>query len=457
MSQLETIARTNLGKYFSPALDDLDAVFCVNPDLQLIYANAAAKRLFSTKDIESSGRRATALMPERYGDPFAHTVDGLLNEGRSYGRESLRMHGLDSNGAEFSMSVSLCVLALEGESAVIALVRDTKERTEQQTIARKERAYHKLIENLPLSILIIDADLNLAAANQQTAAFYGLFDPEQVPEMSFAELVAPEDKRQAIADLKSVLKTGRSRSVEYQMMSAAGERAPVKFSLSGILSEAEKPREIMAIAREPGHSGRPEEQPANLLWFERVIADTAHVVQSIIKAEDPFIADHQERVAKLAAALAEDLGLPKDKIEGIYVAANFHDIGNFFVPTRILSKPSGLTSEERRVIQRHVNPGHDILNYIKFPWPVAKVVLQHHERLDGSGYPGGIKDDEIIFESRILAVADVMEAMASDRPYRAGLGIDAALNEISQKSGILYDSSVVHSCVRLFKERDFRF
>ncbi len=457
MSQLETIARTSLGKYFSPALDDLDAVFCVNPDLQLIYTNAAAKRLFGPGNIESSGGRATALMPERYGDPFAQTVDGLLNEGRSYGRESLRMHGLDSSGAEFSMSVSLCVLALEGEIAVIALVRDTKERTKQQTVAQKERAYHRLIENLPLSILIIDANLNLAAANQQTVAFYGLFDPEQVKEMCFAGLVAPEDKRQAVADLKSVFNTGHSQDVEYQMVSATGEHTRVKFSFSGILSEAGKPREIMAIAREPGHSGRAPEQPVNLLWFERVIADTAHIVQSIIKAEDPFIADHQERVAKLAAALAEDLGLSKDKIEGVYVAANFHDIGKFFVPTRILSKPSKLTSAELREVQRHVNPAHDILNYIKFPWPVAKTVLQHHERLDGSGYPGGIKDDEIIFEARILAVADVVEAMASDRPYRAGLGIDVALNEISQESGALYDSSVSQSCVRLFKEKNFRF
>lgn len=158
----------------------------------------------------------------------------------------------------------------------------------------------------------------------------------------------------------------------------------------------------------------------------------------------------------MAAALAEDLGLPEDRIEGVYVAANFHDIGKFFVPTQILSKASKLTPQERLVMQRHVNPGHDILNYIKFRWPVATAVLQHHERLNGSGYPGGLKDDEIILEARILAVADVMEAMASDRPYRAGLGADAALKEISQKSGVLYDSSVTQSCIRLFKEKNFQ-
>ena len=457
MGRPETITRTNAGKHFSPTLDDMDAAFCVNPALQLIYINAAAKRLFGTKSFESLGCQATVLMPERYGDPFAQIVDGLLSEGRSNGRETIRMHGLDNGGTEFSMLVSLCVLALENEVAVSALVHDTEQRKEQRTIAQQERAYRKLIENLPLPILIIDADLHLAAPNQQTMAFYGLDDLEQMAEMRFAELVAPEDKQQATADLESVFKTGESRDVEYRMVSATGERAPVKLSLSGILSEAGKPHEIIAITRKPGHSDRPEEQPVDLLWFERVIADTAYVVQSIIRAEDPFISDHQERVAKLAAALAEDLGLPKDGIEGVYVAATFHDIGKFFVPTRILSKPSRLTPEERRVIQRHVNPGHDILSYIKFPWPVAKTVLQHHERLDGSGYPAGVKGDEIIPEAGILAVADAMEAMASDRPYRAGLGIDAALNEISQKSGLLYDSNVARSCIRLFKEKNFRF
>ena len=139
------------------------------------------------------------------------------------------------------------------------------------------------------------------------------------------------------------------------------------------------------------------------------------------------------------------------------MAANFHDIGKFFVPTQILSKPEKLTHKERQIMQRHVNPGHDILSYIKFRWPVATAVLQHHERLDGSGYPAGLKGDEISLEARILAVADVMEAMASDRPYREGLGVDAALTEVSQNSGVLYDSTVAENCARLFKEKDFQF
>ncbi|MCK4268239.1 MAG: HD domain-containing protein, partial [Actinomycetia bacterium] len=299
--------------------------------------------------------------------------------------------------------------------------------------------------------------LNLAATNRPTMAFYGIADRRCVTQVSFADLVAADDQQRAIADLDEVFKTGQSKDVDYQMVSATGDDKHVKFSLSGILSEGGNAHEIMAIAHEPDASDLAGDRPINLLWFERVIADTAHIVQSIIKTEDPFIADHQERVAKLAAALAEDLGLPKEEIEGVYVAANFHDIGKFFVPTQILSKPEKLTHKERQVMQRHVNPGHDILSYIKFRWPVATAVSQHHERLDGSGYPAGLKGDDISLEARILAVADVMEAMASDRPYREGLGVDAALTEISQNSGVLYDSTVAESCARLFKEKDFQF
>lgn len=435
----------------------MDAVFCASPDLDLIYINVAAEGLFGLTIGESLGSQATSLMPKRYANTFAQTVDELLNEGRSNGRETIDVHGLDGRGAEFSMSVSICTLTLEDEVAIIAMVQKTESGAKQRTFAQKERAYHKLIENLPLSILIIGSDLNLAAANQQTIAFYGLVGRRHVTQVKFADLVAPEDQQRAMADLDEVFKTGQSRDVDYQMVSATGDDKHVKFSLSGILSEGGNAHEIMAIAHEPDASDLTDDRPINLLWFERVIADTAHVVQLIIKAEDPFIADHQERVAKLAAALAEDLGLPKEEIEGVYVAANFHDIGKFFVPTQILSKPEELTPKERKVMQRHVNPGHDILSYIKFRWPVATAVLQHHERLDGSGYPAGLKEDEISLEARILAVADVMEAMASDRPYREGLGVDAALTEISQNSGMLYDSTVAESCARLFEEKNFQF
>jgi HD-GYP domain-containing protein (c-di-GMP phosphodiesterase class II) len=146
------------------------------------------------------------------------------------------------------------------------------------------------------------------------------------------------------------------------------------------------------------------------------------------------------------------MDLPEDKIESVYMAAIVHDIGKIYVPAEILSKPGRITDIEFNMIKTHSQVGYDILKNIEFPWPLAKIVLQHHERLDGSGYPSGLTGENILLEAKIIAVADVIEAMASHRPYRPALGIDKALDEISQNRGIIYEASIVDACLRLFKK-----
>jgi putative nucleotidyltransferase with HDIG domain len=162
-------------------------------------------------------------------------------------------------------------------------------------------------------------------------------------------------------------------------------------------------------------------------------------------------------VAELACAIAGELGLPKDQVEGIQVAALLHDIGKVTVPSEILTKPGELSPMEFELIKTHAAVGADILEGIDFSWPVAKIVRQHHERLDGSGYPQGLKDDEILLEARIIGVADVVEAMASHRPYRPARGITKALKEIKKNKDVLYDPQVVEACVKLFEEGRFKF
>ena len=172
---------------------------------------------------------------------------------------------------------------------------------------------------------------------------------------------------------------------------------------------------------------------------------------------DPYTAGHQRRVAELAVAIAGDLGLPKEQIHGIHLAAGIHDLGKIRVPAEILSKPGKLTDIEYHLIKAHAQAGYDIVKDIEFPWPIAAMVWQHHERLDGSGYPQGLKGDQILLGSRIMAVADVLEAMASHRPYRAALGPDVALKEIERGRGAAYDPTVVDACVKLFREGRFAF
>ncbi|MBU0595178.1 HD-GYP domain-containing protein, partial [Candidatus Bipolaricaulota bacterium] len=175
------------------------------------------------------------------------------------------------------------------------------------------------------------------------------------------------------------------------------------------------------------------------------------------ETRDPYTAGHQRRVTELAVSIAEELGLAADMIAGIRAAGLMHDIGKMAVPAEILSKPSSLSATEMLLIQSHPQVAYEILETTAFPWPVADIVLQHQERMDGSGYPRGLSGDDILIEARILAVADTVEAMASHRPYRAALGVDAALEEIESHMGERYDPIVVKACLRLFKEGRFAF
>ena len=180
-------------------------------------------------------------------------------------------------------------------------------------------------------------------------------------------------------------------------------------------------------------------------------------ISKIVEVKDPYTSGHQQRVSQLAVRIAQELKLPEDKIEGIRIASLIHDIGKIGLPTEILTKPTKLSDIELNLIKGHSQIGYDILKNIDFHYPIAQIVLQHHERLDGSGYPQGLKDKEILLEARIIGVADVVEAMSSHRPYRPALGIDKALEEISQNKGILYDPEVVDICLKLFKEKGFKF
>ncbi len=195
---------------------------------------------------------------------------------------------------------------------------------------------------------------------------------------------------------------------------------------------------------------------SSLQKLRRVIGQTVNALASSLEKRDPYTAGHQQRVARIAHAVALQMGLPEEQAEGIRIAGILHDIGKISVPTDILAKPGRLSANEFNLIKEHPQVGYDILKDIEFDPPVATSIIQHHERLNGSGYPQGITADDIIIEARILAVTDVVEAMASHRPYRPSLGVDRALAEIAAHSGTLYDPDVVKSCLTLFEhQRDF--
>ncbi len=184
--------------------------------------------------------------------------------------------------------------------------------------------------------------------------------------------------------------------------------------------------------------------------LEKVMVGTVHAMAMTVEIRDPYTAGHQRLVSSLARDIGEELGLSQDQVEGLALAGMIHDLGKIGVPAEILAKPGRLTDIEFALIKTHSQVGYDIIKEVEFPWPVAQIVFQHHERIDGSGYPRGLTADEIIIEARIICVADVLEAMYSHRPYRAALGIDVAHSEITENAGKIYDADVVKACQKLF-------
>jgi HD-GYP domain-containing protein (c-di-GMP phosphodiesterase class II) len=207
------------------------------------------------------------------------------------------------------------------------------------------------------------------------------------------------------------------------------------------------------------YEGFNEDITAKRHSVERIRTALKATVQAIavtVETRDPYTAGHQRRVSDLARAIATEMNLPTDKIDGIRTGAVIHDLGKISVPAEILTKPTKLTDLEFGIIKTHAQSGYDILKDIEFPWPIARMVLEHHERMDGSGYPNGLVAKETLLESKILSVADVVEAIASHRPYRPSFGIDAALKELENNKGKLYDAGVVDACLRIFRQNGYQ-
>ena len=217
-----------------------------------------------------------------------------------------------------------------------------------------------------------------------------------------------------------------------------------------------KKRNMELEESEAEHERAEEKRQISVGKVRRVMQTIVQVLNLAVTMRDPYTAEHQKRTADLARAIATEMELPWDRIEGIRIASSVHDIGKLSLPVEILSKPTNLLGPlEFSLIKEHAREGYEILKHVKSPWPLAQTVYQHHERMDGSGYPRGLKGGEIIIEAQILAVADVVEAMASNRPYRAALGIDAALNEIEKNRGISYDNAVVGACSKVISGETF--
>ncbi len=315
-------------------------------------------------------------------------------------------------------------------------------QTEIYDIFASNKVFRELFEVNPHPMMVHDVEsLKFLAVNGAAIAHYG-YSRKEFLSMTLRDIQPPADIERLEKYLAQVKdKVTAENAGVWQHLKKDGALIHVQITWHSILFD-QCPARLVLVHDITG----------------QILANRAliNAVSTMGALRDPYTAGHQQRVGKLAVAIAQEMVMPSIMVDGLKVMGELHDIGKIGVPAEILVKPAKLTDAEYTIVRTHAQLSYDILKGIDFEWPVSKAILQHHERLNGSGYPNGIVGDEIIPEARILAVADVVESMASHRPYRAALGIDAALHEIEQNMDVLYDGDAARACLLMFRDKGYR-
>ena len=332
-------------------------------------------------------------------------------------------------------------------------------KVEEQTgkLRASEENFRNSLENSPLGIRVVTAEGQTLYANRAFLDIYGYSSVAEMDSIPYQNRHTPETfaAHQVRVSKRKLGEPGTS-SYEIDIVRKNGDIRRLLINRGEVLWNGERQFQVLC----QDITARVQAEKALQETYDKLDKTLDAVIQMValtVEMRDPYTAGHQHRVSSLASAIAGEMNLSQEIIEGIRVVGAIHDIGKICVPSEILSKPGRITEAEFSIIKEHAKTGYDILKGIDFPWPVAQAVLQHHERINGSGYPNRLADDSIILEARVIAVSDVVEAMASHRPYRPSLGIDKALAEISRGKNTLYDPAVVDACLRLFNEKGFKF
>lgn len=380
----------------------------------------------------------------------------LISEGELYGALTIDAAEADA----FDVAEVALLSELAGDLAFG--IRTLRLRAEREravgALHESEKRYHDLYDTAPTGYASVDGGSGrLLQCNPAFAEMLGYARDELIGR-PVLELYA--DTPEGLPRAKQVLEVFRSgsgvRDRELQMQRRDGAPLWVSLSVEPVFDAAGDVVESRSSITDISARKAAEAQRRDFAERqERSLLQTIEAIALTIEKRDPYTAGHQQRVAELAVAIAEAMGLPREQIHGLRLGALIHDIGKVYVPTEILNRPGRLDDAQFLLIKSHPQVGYDIVKGIDFPWPLAEVVVQHHERLDGSGYPRGLAGDDILLEARIIAVADVVEAMASHRPYRAALPLEEALAEIERYRGVRFDAAVVDVCVRLFREQGF--
>jgi PAS domain S-box-containing protein len=364
---------------------------------------------------------------------------------------------INKSGHAIPMILTGVKLAIDGKDHLLGIGIDiTDLKKAEQELQESEKYFKEITENSSDIIIITDRNGNIKYCSRSTERFTG-YKPDELIGRVALTLIHPDDKKRAVGDFsKAILAKDSAIPNAFRIVHKDGSERYFEGLGKNLLNNPAVAGFIMNVRDVTERKQTDEELKQTLDSLRKSVGATIQVMVASVEMRDPYTAGHQIRTADLARAIATEMGLSKDKIDGIRMAGSIHDIGKISVPAEILSKPTKLTDIEFSLIKEHSRSGYEMLKDVESPWPLAQIVYQHHERMDGSGYPRNLKGDEIIMEARIMAVADVVEAMASHRPYRPALGIEVALEEIEKNKGTLYDDTVADACLRLFREKGYQ-
>jgi PAS domain S-box-containing protein len=341
-------------------------------------------------------------------------------------------------------------------SNALGTIQDITERKRTEDALRAaEEQFRGLVEQSIAGTYLIQ-DGRFAYVNPRFLEIFGYDSADELIGRDATSLVAEQDRGMVVENMRQRIE-GEVATVNYSFTAVRKDGAMIDIGVHGTRATHGGRPAIIGLVQDISEKKRADEQIQRYLTqLETAFMSTVEVATTLSEMRDPYTAGHERRVGKIAVAIGAELGFDDRRIEGLRVAGYLHDIGKITIPAEILSKPGKLSQVEFQLVQGHAQASYDVLKDVEFPWPVAEVALQHHERMDGSGYPQGLKGEAILLEARIMAVADVIEAMSSHRPYRVGLGMEAALAEIERGRGSAYDADIAEACLRLFRERRYQ-
>jgi PAS domain S-box-containing protein/putative nucleotidyltransferase with HDIG domain len=428
--------------------DSADGIYVVSRGV-FEYVNPAFEKLVGASAEEICGPGFDML-------DFVHPDDKKLVRAGTEARSRIfEFRIVSRDGATKYVEAGTSVLSGNGGRIMGILRETTARRLEDRSLRENEEKYRHVVERATDGIAIIQDSL-FKYINPRAAEIGG-FTLDELIDTPFGRYLATED----ITTLESTYKRESGAEdtpviFEASVKRKDGTMTSVELSAGRIIYQG-KPANLIIMRDVTDRRKTEEELSLTLGKLRKAMGATIQAMSLTIETRDPYTAGHQKRVSDLARAIATEMKLSSEDIDAIRMAASIHDLGKISIPAEILSKPGKINEFEFRLIQNHPQIGFEILRTIEFPWPIAEIVLQHHERINGSGYPNGLRGEEIHIIARILAVADVVEAMISHRPYRAALTLGEAIHEITKNRGTLYDPDVVDACKRLFIEGRFAF